>query len=90
MTTFMSDTDSINIIKSNICFKTSTGTSIDLVFGDFYEIFRLFRDFRRFRRFRGIGLAETLVTNAYNAHKMNLEISVTDYMEEKNEVEMNF
>ena len=39
---------------------------------------------------RGInksGYKHTLVTNAYNAYKMNLEISVTDYMEENNEVE---
>ena len=31
MTTFMSDNDFINIIKSNTCFKTSTGTCIDLI-----------------------------------------------------------
>ena len=31
MTSFMSDNDFINIIKSNSCFKTSTGTYIDLV-----------------------------------------------------------
>ena len=31
----------------------------------------------------------TLVTNPYSAYKMNLEISVTEYMEEKNKVEMN-
>ena len=31
MTTFMSDNDYINIIKSNTCFKTSTGTCIDLI-----------------------------------------------------------
>ena len=39
---------------------------------------------------RGIyksGYKDTLVTNSYNAYKMNLEISVTDYMEENNEVE---
>ena len=32
---------------------------------------------------------DTLVTNAYNAYKMNLEISGTDYTEEKNEFELN-
>ena len=40
---------------------------------------------------RGInktGNKDTLVTNAYNALKMNLEISATDYNEEKNEVEL--
>ena len=40
---------------------------------------------------RGINKTEnkdTLVTNAYNALKMNLEISATDYNEEKNEVEL--
>ena len=31
MITFMSDNDFINIIKSNKCFKTSTGTCIDLI-----------------------------------------------------------
>ena len=31
MTTFMSDNDFINVIKSNTCFKTSTGTCIDLI-----------------------------------------------------------
>ena len=31
MTTFMSDNDFINIIKSNTCFKMSTGTCIDLL-----------------------------------------------------------
>ena len=31
MTTFIADNDFINIIKSNTCFKTSTGTSIDLI-----------------------------------------------------------
>ena len=30
-----------------------------------------------------------LVTNVNNAYKMNVEISVTDYVEEKNDVEMN-
>ena len=29
--TFISDNDFINIIKSNTCFKTSTGTYIDLI-----------------------------------------------------------
>ena len=41
---------------------------------------------------RGInktGNKDILVTNAYNAYKMNLEISATDYIEEKNEVELN-
>ena len=41
---------------------------------------------------RGINKTEnkdTLVTNAYNAYKMNLEISGTDYTEEKNELELN-
>ena len=41
---------------------------------------------------RGIsttGNKDTLVANAYNAYKMNLEISATDYIEEKNEVELN-
>ena len=41
---------------------------------------------------RGINKTEnkdTLVTNAYNAYKMNLEISGTDYTEEKSEVELN-
>ena len=41
---------------------------------------------------RGInktGNKDTLVTNAYNAYKMNLEISATGYIEEKNEVELN-
>ena len=27
--------------------------------------------------------------NAYNAYKMNLQISATDYIKEKNEVELN-
>ena len=31
MTTFMADNDFINIIKSNTCFKTSTGTCIHLI-----------------------------------------------------------
>ena len=41
---------------------------------------------------RGInktGNKDTLVTNAYNAYKMNLEISAIDYIEEKSEVELN-
>ena len=41
---------------------------------------------------RGInktGNKDNLVTNAYNAYKMNLEISAADYTEEKNEVELN-
>ena len=41
---------------------------------------------------RGInktGNKDTLVTNAYNAYKMNLDISATDCIEEKNEVELN-
>ena len=41
---------------------------------------------------RGInktGSKGTLVTNAYNTYKMNLEISATDYIEEKNEVEVH-
>ena len=41
---------------------------------------------------RGInktGNKDTLVTDAYNAYKMNLEISATDNIEEKNEVELN-
>ena len=33
------------------------------------------------------GNKDTLVTNAYNVCKMNLEISATDYIEEKNEVD---
>ena len=32
---------------------------------------------------------DNLVTNAYNACKMNLQISATDYTEEKNGVELN-
>ena len=32
---------------------------------------------------------DTLVTNAYNAYKKNLEISATDYIEEKNDVGLN-
>ena len=32
----------------------------------------------------------TLVKNSYNTYKINFEIRVTEYMEEKNEVEMNF
>ena len=41
---------------------------------------------------RGINKTEnkdTLVTNENNAYKMNLEIKATDYIEEKNEVELN-
>ena len=41
---------------------------------------------------RGInktGSKDTLITNAYHAYKMNLEISAIDYTEEKNEVEPN-
>ena len=41
---------------------------------------------------RGInktGNKDTLVTNAYNTYKINLEISATDYIEEKNEVGLN-
>ena len=42
---------------------------------------------------RGInktGNKDTLVTNAYNAYKMNLEISDIDYIEEKYELKLNF
>ena len=35
------------------------------------------------------GNKDTLVTNACNAYKMNLEISATDYIEENNEVKLN-
>ena len=35
------------------------------------------------------GNKDTLVTNAYNAYKMNLDISATDYTEESNEVKLN-
>ena len=31
ITTFMSDNNFINIIKSNTCFKTSTGTCMDFI-----------------------------------------------------------
>ena len=47
---------------------------------------------QKFLADRGInktGNKDTLITNAYNAYKMNLEISATDYIEEKNEVELN-
>ena len=47
---------------------------------------------QKFLADRGInktGNKDTLVTNGYNAYKMNLEISATDYIEEKNEVELN-
>ena len=35
------------------------------------------------------GNKDTLVTNAYNAYEMDLEISATDYIEGKNKVELN-
>ena len=47
-------------------------------------------DLQEFLADRGInktGNKDTFVTNAYNAYKMNIEISATDYIEEKNEVE---
>ena len=40
MTTFMSDNDFINIIKSNACFKTSTGTCIDLILTNMRKSFQ--------------------------------------------------
>ena len=49
-------------------------------------------DLQEFLADRGInktGNKDTLVTNTYNAYKMNIEISATDYIEEKNEVEPN-
>ena len=35
------------------------------------------------------GNKDNLVANSYNAYKMNIEISAKDYIEEKNEVELN-
>ena len=47
------------------------------------------RKFLADRSINKTGNKDTLITNAYNAYKMNIEISATDYIEEKNEVELN-
>ena len=51
MTTFMSDNDFINIIKSNTCFKISTGICIDLILTN------------KLKSFRNTGVIKTGVSN---------------------------
>ena len=47
------------------------------------------QEFLADRSINKTGDKDTVVRNSYKAYKMNFKIRVTEYMEEKNEVEMN-